>query len=231
MNDELGVMNDELDATNSALITQHSSLNKVPAIRFTEFSREWEQASLNDIGDLKNGMNFDKSAMGHGFPFVNLQDVFGKNQINGVALDLAYSTDNQRKEYNLLEGDVLFIRSSVKPEGVGETAVISETLDNTTYSGFIIRFRPNIDMSKEFNRFLYANKNIRKQILSSATSSANTNINQEALKKILLVLPKIKEQTKIGNFFQQFDTLITQHKSQLTKLNTIKQALLAKMFV
>jgi len=54
-------------------------------------------------------MNFDKTAMGHGHPFVNLQDVFGKNKVSNNNLGLAFSTEKQRKEYSLNTGDVLFI--------------------------------------------------------------------------------------------------------------------------
>jgi type I restriction enzyme S subunit len=203
----------------------------VPEIRFEGFSEEWVEKLLGEIGTLKNGMNFDKTAMGHGHPFVNLQDVFGKNEVSNNNLGLAFSTANQRKEYSLNIGDVLFIRSSVKPEGVGEAAVISKKLENTTYSGFIIRFRPTIEMDVNFNRFVYSTNNSRRQILASSTSSANSNINQDSLQRIQLTLPCKKEQTKIGTLFKNLDTLITQHQAQLNKLNNIKQACLEKMFV
>ncbi|BCG66065.1 MAG: type I restriction enzyme, S subunit [Methyloprofundus sp.] len=203
---------------------------KIPEIRFEGFGGEWKQCHLGEVGGLKNGMNFGKEAMGHGYPFVNLQDVFGKNTVDNTNLELAISNEKQRKEYSLEKGDVLFIRSSVKPEGVGEAALVSESFKNTTYSGFIIRFRPNIEMSGNFNRFIYSTISVRKQILTSATSSANTNINQDALKKIQLTLPKIGEQTKIGNYFQQLDTLITLHKKKHDKLLNVKKAMLEKMF-
>ena len=207
-----------------------SAANKVPAIRFKEFSGKWEEKLLGEIGTLKNGMNFDKTAMGHGHPFVNLQDVFGKNEVSNNNLGLAFSTVNQRKEYSLNEGDVLFIRSSVKPEGVGETAIISKSLENTTYSGFIIRFRPNIEMDVNFNRFVYSTANSRKQILASSTSSANSNINQDSLQRIQVILPCKEEQTKIGDYFQQLDTLIAQHQKKHEKLLNLKKALLEKIF-
>jgi len=36
----------------------------------------WEQRKLGELGSLKNGMNFSKEAMGIGFPFVNLQNIW-----------------------------------------------------------------------------------------------------------------------------------------------------------
>lgn len=162
---------------------------------------------------------------------MNLQDVFGRNIIQNVDLGLAESTETQRKDYSLEKGDVLFIRSSVKPEGVGETAIVPKTLENTTYSGFIIRFRPYESMSDSFNAVVYSTKTIRNQILMGATSSANTNINQEILKKIQIAIPQIKEQTKVGNFFASLDNLIILHQRKLEKLQAIKKAYLNEMFI
>ena len=102
---------------------------------------DWEQRKLGELGSLKNGMNFSKEAMGIGFPFVNLQNIFGNNVIDVTNLGKAMASDSQLKDYNLLNGDVLFVRSSVKLEGVGEAALVPQNLENTTYSGFIIRFR------------------------------------------------------------------------------------------
>ncbi|MCF6263593.1 MAG: restriction endonuclease subunit S [Xanthomonadales bacterium] len=218
-----------LRTEHSSFSTNNSSL-KVPAIRFKGFSGAWEERTLGEVGELKNGMNFSKEAMGHGYPFVNLQDVFGKNVVSNNGLGFAVSTATQRKDYSLQKGDVLFIRSSVKPEGVGEAAVIYKNFENTTYSGFIIRFRPKLEMAVNFSRFIYSITYIRKQILASATSSANTNINQESLQKIQLALPEFFEQTKIGNYFQQLDTLISQHQQKHDKLLNLKKSLLEKMF-
>lgn len=204
--------------------------DKKPAIRFIGFTDEWEQYELGDIGSFKNGMNFGKEAMGHGYPFVNLQNVFGKRIVDDSYLGLADCNENQRKEYNLVKDDVLFIRSSVKPEGVGEAAIVPKNLKNTTYSGFIIRFRPKIEMDGFFNRVLFTISSIRSQIMSSATSSANTNINQESLQKINISFPSMNEQSQIGKYFKHLDNLITLHQHKYEKLVNVKKSMLEKMF-
>jgi type I restriction enzyme S subunit len=202
-----------------------------PEIRFKGFSGTWEKKTLGEIGDLKNGMNFGKEAMGHGYPFVNLQDVFGKNIVDYRNLDLASSTINQRSEYSLKKGDILFVRSSVKPEGVGEAALVPKDLCNTTYSGFLIRYRLKIIIDNNFKRFAYSISPFRNQILSGSTSSANTNINQETLQKIRFIFPtSIEEQSKIGSYFKNLDDLIALHQRKLEKLASVKKAMLEKMF-
>lgn len=94
-------------------------------------------------------------------------------------LGLVFSTHQQQKEYNLpAYRDVLFVRSSVKFEGVGKTAVVASDIPNATYSGFIIRFRSNNELEYKFKRVVFQTKSIRDHILTNATSSVNININQ-----------------------------------------------------
>lgn len=134
------------------LITLH---HRKPLIVDNKTNFVWEQRKLGELGSFKNGMNFSKDAMGHGYAFVNLQNIFGKSVIDTEKLELAEASETQLQEYNLQEGDVLFVRSSVKLEGVGEAAIVPKTLENTTYSGFIIRFRDEFRLDNNFKRFVF----------------------------------------------------------------------------
>lgn len=204
---------------------------KVPEIRFKGYTDDWEQRKLGELGSFKNGMNFSKDAMGHGYAFVNLQNIFGKSVIDTEKLELAEASETQLQEYNLQEGDVLFVRSSVKLEGVGEAAIVPKTLENTTYSGFIIRFRDEFRLDNNFKRFVFSIPNIRKQIMAQATNSANKNISQPVLENLQIYLPQYEEQKAIGAYFSKLDHLITLHQRKLEKLRNIKKACLEKMFV
>ena len=183
---------------------------------------DWEQRKLGELGSLKNGMNFSKEAMGIGFPFVNLQNIFGNNVIDVTNLGKAMASDSQLKDYNLLNGDVLFVRSSVKLEGVGEAALVPQNLENTTYSGFIIRFRDEYGLDNNFKRFLFGIESVRNQIMAQATNSANKNISQTVLENLCLKIPNKSEQEKIGLYFSNLDRLITlHHRKQNYVLNTL----------
>lgn len=204
---------------------------KVPQMRFEGFSGDWKEVRLGDLGTLKNGMNFSKDAMDKGFPFINLQNVFGNNIVNLTNLGKAEATKGQLTDYCLNKGDVLFVRSSVKLEGVGEAAVIPTNLDNTTYSGFIIRFRDNFGLDINFKRFIFTTPSVRYQIITQATDSANKNISQIVLSNLIFKIPSITEQQKIGQFFSKYDSLISLQQKEIDNLKTIKKSLLQKMFV
>ena len=203
---------------------------KKPNIRFAGFEDDWEQRKLGKLGSLKNGMNFSKDAMGHGFPFVNLQNIFGSNVVNVNELGLADATEKQLLEYSLLEGDVLFVRSSVKLEGVGEAALVPENLENTTYSGFIIRFRDEYGLNNDFKKYIFGTPKVRNQIMAQATNSANKNISQGVLENLTFEVPSFYEQAKIGEYFSNIDHLITLHQRKCDELKKVKKFMLQKMF-
>ena len=218
------------------------TLHQRKCYRFIDIALDaWEQRKLGELGSLKNGMNFSKDAMGHGFHFVNLQNIFGNNVVNVNALGLADATEKQLLEYTLMEGDVLFVRSSVKLEGVGEAALVPESLENTTYSGFIIRFRDEYGLNNDFKKYIFGTQKVRNQIMSQATNSANKNISQGVLENLTFEVPSFDEQAKIGEFFTNLDYLITLHQHKLfcaknvmkyitTDINTTKkEAIMAEL--
>jgi len=208
-----------------------SAKMNVPELRFGEFSGEWEEKRLNELGNFKNGLNKSKEDFGHGFPFVNLMDVFGKDVVKNENFDLVNANEKDLTLYNLKKGDILFIRSSVKREGVGETVLIREDLPNTTYSGFLIRFREKKDnLDLLFKKYCFKTKIFRNHLLSLSTTSANTNINQESLNRLKINLPLKLEQEKIASFLSSVDSKIEQLSKKKTLLEQYKKGVMQKFF-
>ena len=56
-------------------------------------------------------------------------------------------------------------------------------------------------------------------------------IHESDFLKIEITVPSVEEQRKIGAYLDQLDHLITLHQRELEKLQSIKKALLEKMFV
>ena len=188
---------------------------------------EWEIVSLGEIGNFKNGVNKSKDDFGFGRPFINLQDVFGHWEIEHSDFDLVNATDEELKNYNLKKGDILFIRSSVKPSGVGLTALIKEDISNTIYSGFIIRFRSKEKVfNNEYKKYCFHDELFRKKLLQKSTVSANSNINQESLSSLSLLLPPVKEQIQIAKILSTKDKKIEIEETNRAKLKELKKGLM-----
>ncbi len=192
---------------------------------------DWEEKKLGEIGEFKNGVNKSRQDFGFGFPFINLMDVFGKSTISNLKLDLVNVNEKELKLYELKKGDVLFIRSSVKREGVGETSLVLEDLKNTVFSGFLIRFRDEkIKFEIGFKKYCFSTKKFRENLLSFSTTSANTNINQESLNELSISFPTLPEQTKIATFLTSIDEKIDFLIKQLENTQQYKKGLLQQMF-
>lgn len=200
-------------------------------MRFPEFTDEWTTINLGDIGYFKNGVNKSKNDFGSGYPFINLEDIFDKNAIYNNKYNLVKVSDKELQEYDLKKGDVLFVRSSVKLEGIGLTSVVMEDLKDTVYSGFIIRFREyNKTLDDNYKKYCFYVTSFRNNIISKSTTSANTNINQPSLKKMTLSIPSLKEQEKIANFLSKIDRKIKLLKNKKEEFIEFKHYLLQNLF-
>jgi type I restriction enzyme, S subunit len=199
--------------------------------RLPGFHGDWEETTLGIIGKFKNGLNKDSSAFGHGSPFVNLMDVFGVNAINSTNhLGLVASTKMDQEVYDLRQGDILFIRSSVKPSGVGLTAVVERDLTDTVYSGFLIRFRDKGALDIGFKKHCFYAESFRKKIIAASSVSANTNINQTALGALTMLLPPTKaEQSAIAAVLSDMDAELAALEARHDKTRALKQAMMQEL--
>jgi type I restriction enzyme, S subunit len=192
---------------------------------------DWHVRELGSLGKFKNGINKGSEDFGHGSPFVNLMDVFGVSYISEIGhLGLVNSNDVEKNVYNLKEGDVLFIRSSVKPSGVGLTTVVKKDLTNTVYSGFLIRFRDQNNLKTDYKKYCFSEEKFRQSVISSSTVSANTNINQDNLKKLVIAYPEsLDEQQTIAQALSDVDALIASLDKLIAKHRQLKTAAMQQL--
>ncbi len=191
---------------------------------------DWEVRELSEIGTFKNGINKGAEDFGFGSPFVNLMDVFGKNVISSnISFGLVNSNNTEKEIYNVRSGDVIFIRSSVKPSGVGKTVLIQSDLKDTVYSGFLIRYRNNT-LSSKFKRYCFDAEYFRNNVIAGSTVSANTNINQDTLKSLKLAFPKsLPEQEAIAEALNDADAWIECLEQLISKKRLIKQGAMQEL--
>lgn len=194
------------------------------------FPQGWELINLSELGEFKNGINKSKEDFGHGIPFVNLMDVFGISQIGKKDFSLVNANPSEIDIYDLRKGDVLFVRSSVKPVGVGLTILIDEDLENTVYSGFLIRFRDRGQLDHKFKKYCFHSTQFRKKLLARSTISANTNINQQALSTLKVLLPPIAEQKRIAEILEVWDGAIAIVEQLITAKQKLKRGFMQRIF-
>jgi type I restriction-modification system DNA methylase subunit/restriction endonuclease S subunit len=172
---------------------------------------------------LKNGVNFTKEQMGLGCPVVNIKDLYTSQYVAVSNLDLIDISSKEIENNKLEDGDILFVRSSVKKEGVGCSAVFRDTGKPVVFSGFIIRARLNDDVLPEYlNLFLKTTK-ARNHILKDLQPVSISNINQQRIESILVPLPEIEIQKNIVSQLEK-------HMNVLEGLSIIKNEALIKIY-
>jgi type I restriction enzyme S subunit len=212
-----------------------SAENKVPAIRFKGFSGEWEKKELGDTRSYFTDGNYgeaypsesDLTDRANGVPFLR-----GSNLANGFLSEsnANYITHQKHSELTsgtLFEDDIVIaVRGSLGALGYVNKFNVGWNINSQLA---IIR----TDKTELKGSFLIQNllsSTGQKQILSKNTGTALKQLPIGQLKEISIPVTSIKEQTKIGNYFQQLDTLIAQHQQKHDKLLNLKKALLEKMF-
>ena len=169
----------------------------------------WKVTTLGTFMDFKNGVNADKHAYGHGIKFVNVMDIFKKNSLlSNDVLGFVSITDKQLKEYSVIEGDILFNRTSETTEEIAFSSVYVGN-EMISFGGFVIRGRQREKLIlPEYAKYCFKNTLIRKEMIRRCQGVVRANIGQKDLNKISIHIPPKFEQKAIANILQTWDTAI-----------------------
>ncbi|WP_394354583.1 restriction endonuclease subunit S [Bacteroides thetaiotaomicron] len=203
----------------------------VPHLRFPEFSGEWEEHTLSEYLEFKNGLNPDAKRIGSGLPFISVMDILSEGVINYDNIrGKVNATEKEIECFGVKDGDLLFQRSSETLEDVGRANVY---MDNRTaiYGGFVIRGRKIGNYDPLFFKYLLATPLARKRTCRMGAGAQHFNIGQEGLSKISLYFPSIEEQRKIAEFLSLIDERIATQNKIIEDLKKLKSAIRKKVFV
>ncbi|PGO57984.1 restriction endonuclease subunit S [Bacillus thuringiensis] len=204
----------------------------VPEVRFPGFTGDWEEHKLGEISDVTKlaGFEFTKYVIykDEG-EIIALRGLNVKNR-KLVLDDVKYIDQSDFSKLNrskLFKNDILFTYVGT----VGELAVVPEN-DKYYLAPNVARIRLNDNVNPQFVSQMMGNKMFYdKVIFPLIATSSQPALSMENIRKFTLKLPSIEEQTEIGQFFFELDSLITLHQKELELLQETKKAFLQKMFV
>ena len=190
-------------------------------------SKNWNKDTLGNLGTFKNGINKDKESFGFGTKFVNIENAY-PDDLDNINLGRLNANFQEVNEYKLQEGDIIFVRSSVKPTGVGYNTLFRGDEEDVVFCGFMIRYRlhDKSNNNPDFFNYYFRNKEFRKRLLALSTVSANTNINQESLKSLTCYFPSKSEQDDIVTKLNIIDNKIQESGNIVGKLQKMKSGLM-----
>jgi type I restriction enzyme S subunit len=213
---------DKLSNIKSAMLVKMfpESGETIPEIRFKGFNGDWEEKELHEVANYRNGKAHEQAINPNGkfvvvnSKFVSTNGKVKKNSIQQIS--------------PMSKNEIAFVLSDV-PNG---KALARTFLINSDYLYTLNQRIAGITPDEcTHHYFLHILLNRNPYFLKFDDGAKQTNLSVSDVEQFKSFYPTHDEQTKIGNYFQELDKLISQHQQQITKLNNIKQACLNKMFV
>ncbi|MBO9102650.1 MAG: restriction endonuclease subunit S [Escherichia coli] len=192
-----------------------------PAIRFKGFTDAWEQRK---VGELIEDY-IEKTTVQNQYP------VLTSSQQQGVVFQEDYFADrqvttNDNIGYYVLPYGYFTYRSR------SDTDVFIFNRNNIIDKGIISYYYPVFLPKDCDSNFLLRrlNHGIKKQLSMAAEGTGQKVLAHNKFKNMIVDVPEIEEQQKIGLYFESLDHLITLHQRKYDKLQVLKKAMLEKMF-
>ncbi len=215
-------------------------MNDTPKIRFKGFTDDWEQRKFAKVFDgLQNNtlsraeLNYESGDVKN----VHYGDVLIKfgDYIDASETELPYISDSSKVEKFrnsfLQDGDIV-IADTAEDDTVGKCTEIQGSEGLKLLSGLhTIACRPKEKYGPKFLGYYINSPVYHNQLKPLMQGIKVTSISKSALQETDMFIPKsIDEQTKIGEYFSNLDSLITLHQRKYDKLINIKKSMLEKMF-
>lgn len=203
---------------------------KVPEIRFSGFTDDWEQRKLSEFVDKAvdnrgktpplddNGIHplIEVAALGGVHPDYSKVEKYLNDD----------SFENNLRAY-IKEGDILFTT-------VGSIGLVSlmDSREEAAIAQNIVAFRAKENFVPEYLYSLFSNEKNQYKAKRIVMGAVQPSIKVSQLVDVEYMLTQnVKEQQKIGEYFSNLDHLITLHQRELENLQNIKKFMLEKMFV
>jgi len=199
-----------------------------------EIPKHWEVKKLRYLGSFQNGISAGAEYFGFGYPFVSYSDVYKNTTLPSFISDLANSSKEDRIRFSVLEGDIFFTRTSETIEEIGFTSVCEETINDATFSGFLIRFRPSKNiLHKGYSKYYFRSNLHRRYFVKEMNLVTRASLSQELLKKLPVVIPSYNEQKEIAKFLDikmnDLDVITNKIKKEISAIKEYREALITDL--
>ena len=203
---------------------------RYPELRFPGFTDAWEQRKLNDFVTIRRGLTYKPSDIAENGIRVlrssNIdEDQFIKSNddvfVNLAAVNIPFAKN----------GDILITSANGSNRLVGKHTIINDVAENSAVpGGFMLLAESNNPLFTD----ALLSSNWYKRFINTYVAGGNGaigNLNKSDLESQSVMVPSEHEQTKIGQWYDNINQLITLHQRKLDHLQLQKKALLQQMFV
>ncbi len=194
--------------------------NKIPKIRFQEFSSEWEQLKAEEIFETVDDRRHPE------LPVLAASQELGMVQRNKINYDISYDKKNAVTYKHVMPGQfVIHLRSFQGGFAHSDT----EGITSPAYT--VMDFKEKERHDDYYWKYVFSSDTFIKR-LESVTYGVRDgrSISYDDFKKLEFRIPDNNEQRKIGEVLNHLNTLTIQEEKKYKKILDFKNAMLNKMF-
>ena len=181
----------------------------VPQIRFKGFTNAWEQRELKEIATFAKGNGYSKTDVkAQGTPLILYGRLYTKYETTISEVDTFAEPQN---------GAVYSKGTEVIVPASGETAEDIARASYVATSGIMLGgdlniIYPNNTIEPTFLALSISNGDQQKNLAKKAQGKSVVHLHNSDLEMVTISYPTRAEQTKIGQYFEHLDHLITLHQ-------------------
>jgi len=169
-----------------------------------EVPAHWSVKALRFLGTCQNGINIGAEFFGSGYPFVSYCDAYKNEALPDEVTGLVQSSELDRKSYSVIEGDVLFTRTSETIDEIGFASTCLKLIERAVFAGFLIRFRPKENvLHPKFSKYFFRNELLRAFFIKEMNLVTRASLSQGLLKRLPVLLPSLEEQKEIAEYLDE----------------------------
>ncbi|KAA1036888.1 restriction endonuclease subunit S [Macrococcus equipercicus] len=199
---------------------------RMPELRFPEFSGEWTNGTFKDFGYFYYGKSAPKWSLVNegGTPCVRYGELYTK--YHGVIRKVGSHTNISLKNLKLSNGgEILIPRVGEKARDFSKVSVL--TLPDIAIGEMI-----SVYNTKENPYFImnYIRGKLTNEFAKRVEGGSVSNLYFTELENIVINIPSLNEQQKIGEFFSKLDRQIELEEKKLALLEEQKKGYMQKIF-
>ena len=200
---------------------------KIPIVRFRDFSEPWIKNQLSEVAEFSKGRGYSKKDLqSHGTPII----LYGRLYTNYESAISNIETYAKLEKNSVISegGEVIIPASGESADDISRASCVIDR--GIILGGDLNIVRPHEYLNSLFIAITLSNGSQQRELSKRAQGKSVVHLHNSDLKAVKLFYPSYKEQSAIGSLFRTLDDLLASYKDNLANYQSLKATMLSKMF-